>query len=160
MLKQDGIISPEELKEVLPTIERLNKGPVAIIECMQDIPCDPCVYACPVKAIAMKEGITDRPKLDFEKCTGCGACVPKCPGLAIFILKCSKGEGIAHISMSYELLPKPEIGQQVTALDRAGKPVGQAKIVRVINPPSYDKTAVVTLEVPIDKAMDIRAFRI
>ena len=160
MLKHDGIISPEELKEILPTIERMNKGPVAIIECMQDIPCDPCVYACPVKAIDMKEGITDRPKLDFEKCTGCSACVPKCPGLAIFIIKRIESEGVAHLSMSYELLPRPEKDQLVTALDRAGKPMGKARVVRVVNPPAYDKTAVVTIEVPIDQAMDIRAFRI
>lgn len=160
MLKNDGVITPEELKIALPPEERYAKGPVAIIECLQDIPCDPCVYACPVKAIQMKEGITDRPVLDFDKCTGCGLCVPKCPGLAIFIVNKNVAPGKASISMSHELLPVPTKDQMVTLLDRAGKDVGEGKVIRVINPPAYDKTAVVTVEVPAEKVMDIRAIKV
>jgi Fe-S-cluster-containing hydrogenase component 2 len=161
MLKHDGIISTEELKAVLPPPDRLEKGPVAIIECLQDIPCDPCVSACPVNAIKMQEGITDKPKLEFYTCTGCGLCVPKCPGLAIFIINLKHATpGMATISMSHELLPIPEKGQEVIALDRAGKPVGQVKVVRVVNPPAYDRTAVVTIEVPADQVNNIRAIRV
>lgn len=160
MLKQTGIITPEELKAVLPPGARLEKGPVAIIECLQDIPCDPCVSACPVSAIRMQTGITDKPQLEFDKCTGCGACVPKCPGLAIFIVNMKHTPGMATLSMSYELLPLPEKGQEVTALDRSGKPVVKARVLRVVNPPAYDRTAVVTIEVPADKINEIRAFRI
>ncbi|EKD81082.1 MAG: BFD domain protein (2Fe-2S)-binding protein, partial [uncultured bacterium] len=134
--------------------------PVAIIECLQDIPCDPCVSACPVKAIKMKEGITDRPLLEFDTCTGCGLCIPKCPGLAIFVINMKHNSGMATISMSHELLPVPEKGQEVTALDRAGKVVGKAKVVRVVNPPGYDHTAVVTIEVPAAQINNIRAFRV
>ncbi len=160
MLKHDGIISPEELKDVLPPAERLLKGPVAIIECLQDIPCDPCVTSCPVNAIKMQEGITDRPRLEYDICTGCGACVPKCPGLAIFIVNMKHAPGLATLTMSHELLPIPEKGQMVTALDRAGKPVAQVKVLRVINPPAYDRTSAVTIEVAADKIDDIRAIRI
>lgn len=160
MLKNDGIICPEELKVVLPPAERYLKGPVAIIECLQDIPCDPCVSACPVNAIKMREGITDRPQLDFEACTGCGACVPKCPGLAIFIVNMKHKPEMATLTMSYELIPIPEKGQTVTALDRAGKPVGQVTVLRVINPPAFDRTAAVTIEVPADRINDIRAIKV
>lgn len=161
MLKNTGIITNEELKPVLPTQTRLEKGPVAIIECLQDIPCDPCVSACPVKAIQMQSGITDRPQLDFETCTGCGACVPKCPGLAIFIVNMKHSvKGKALLSMSYELLPVPARDQEVDALDRAGKFVCKAKVARVINPPAYDRTAVVTIEVPADRINDIRAIKV
>lgn len=160
MLKHDGIISNEELKAVLPPSARLEKGPVAIIECLQDIPCDPCVSACPVKAIKMQEGITDKPRLEFDTCTGCGLCVPKCPGLAIFIINLKHTPGLATVSMSHELLPIPEKGQEVTALDRAGKPVGKVKVVRVVNPPAYDRTAVVTIEVSADQVNNIRAIRV
>jgi hypothetical protein len=48
----------------------------------------------------------------------------------------------------------------VTLLDRAGKTVGEGKVLRVINPPAYDKTAVVTVEVPEEKVMDVRAIRV
>jgi len=161
MLKNTGIITSEELKPVLPPQNRLEKGPVAIIECLQDIPCDPCVSACPVKAIQMQSGITDRPQLDFETCTGCGACVPKCPGLAIFIVNMKHNvPGKALLSMSYELLPVPAKDQEVDALDRTGKFVCKAKIARVINPPAYDRTAVVTIEVPADRINDIRAIKV
>ena len=67
---------------------------------------------------------------------------------------------MATISMSHELLPIPEKGQEVTALDRAGKPVGKVKVVRVVNPPAYDRTAVVTIEVPADQVNNIRAIRV
>ncbi|MGM0600006.1 MAG: 4Fe-4S binding protein [Candidatus Rifleibacteriota bacterium] len=160
MLINDGIISIEELKTVLPPEERLNKGPVAIVECMQDIPCDPCVYACPVKAIKMREGITDKPVLDFEKCTGCGLCVAKCPGLAIFIVNKNISPGKASVSMSYELLPLPAKDEMVTLLDRAGNEKGEGRVLRVVNPPANDKTAVVTVEVPEDQMMEIRAIRV
>ncbi len=161
MLKNTGIITSEELKPVLPPQNRLEKGPVAIIECLQDIPCDPCVSACPVKAIQMQSGITDRPQLDFETCTGCGACVPKCPGLAIFIVNMKHNvPGKALLSMSYELLPVPAKDQEVDALDRTGKFVCKAKVARVINPPAYDRTAVVTIEVPADRINDIRSIKV
>ena len=159
MLKNDGIINPEELAPVIPPPARLAKGPVAIIECLQDIPCDPCVSACPVKAIKMKEGITDKPALEFDTCTGCGLCIPKCPGLAIFVINMKHTPGMATVSMSHELLPVPEKGQEVTALDRTGKDVGKVKVVRVVNPPGYDRTAVVTIEVPADQVNNIRAIR-
>ncbi len=161
MLKNTGIITSDELKPVLPAQTRLEKGPVAIIECLQDIPCDPCVSACPVKAIKMQSGITDRPQLNFETCTGCGACVPKCPGLAIFIVNMKHNvPGKALLSMSYELLPVPAKDQEVDALDRTGKFVCKAKVARVINPPAYDRTAVVTIEVPADRINDIRAIKV
>lgn len=160
MLKNDGIISPEELAAALPTSARLAKGPVAIIECLQDIPCDPCVSACPVKAIKMKEGITDRPKLEFDTCTGCGLCIPRCPGLAIFVINTQHAQGKATISLSYELLPLPEKDQEVTALDRSGKPIGKARVMRIINPPAYDHTAVVTIEVAADQVNNVRAIRV
>lgn len=160
MLKNTGIITPAELESALPPQARLEKGPVAIIECLQDIPCDPCVSACPVNAIQMQSGITDKPQLIFETCTGCGACVPKCPGLAIFIVNMKHTQGMATLSLSYELLPVPTKGDEVTALDRAGKAVCRAKVVRVINPPAYDRTAVVTIEIPANQINDIRAIRV
>lgn len=160
MLINDGIISEEELKVALPPEERFEKGPVAIIECLQDIPCDPCIAACPVNAIQMREGITDKPVLDFNKCTGCGLCIPRCPGLAIFVVQKNMATGKSAVSMSYELLPVPEKDQMVTLLDRAGKPSGQGRVIRVLNPPKYDKTAVVTVEVPEEKVMSIRAIRV
>ena len=78
-LAKSGAISKEELERyrVYPSEERLRKGPVAIIECIQEIPCDPCVHSCPQKAISLKT-LSALPELDREKCIGCGLCVPSC----------------------------------------------------------------------------------
>jgi Fe-S-cluster-containing dehydrogenase component len=40
----------------------------------------PCIPACPVEAIANRDGYV---LIDREACTGCGACVEECPYRAI-----------------------------------------------------------------------------
>lgn len=159
MLINDGILSPEELQGILPTRDRLAKGPVAIIECIQDIPCDPCVGACPVHAIAMTAGITDRPHLNAETCTGCGLCIASCPGLAIFVVNTAHAPDKATVSLSYEQLPVPAVGDVVAGLDRAGNPVCKAKVTKVLSMKKYDHTHVVTIEVPQELVMNVRAIR-
>ena len=39
-----GYLEYEELSQIqkLPSDERYAKGPVAVIECVQEIPCNPC----------------------------------------------------------------------------------------------------------------------
>ena len=160
MLKNDGIITQDELAPILPSEARMSKGPVAIIECIQDIPCDPCVAACPTHAITMKEGIADRPRLNEEACTGCSLCVAKCPGLAIFIVHRDYSETTCAITLPHELLPVPQKGETVDALDRAGKIVGAATVLRVMGGPKFDRTQVVTIEVPKEQAMQVRAVRV
>ena len=86
MLEKDGIPSPFDLQKVLPLAERLQQGPVAVIECFQGIPCNPCADACPRGAITMLGSISELPDFDEAKCNGCGICVTSCPGLAIFIV--------------------------------------------------------------------------
>jgi len=145
--EKNGILSLKDLK--LPTEKQLKKG-VAIIECIQEIPCNPCVAICPVNSISMKD-INDIPEIDFEKCTGCKRCVSICPGLAIFVVKIEDDK--AFITMPYEFLPVPQVGHRVKALDRSGNEKGFAKIIKANK---SGKTTVVTIEVKKDLAMDIR----
>ena len=149
--EETGILSLKDIK--LPTDEQLKKG-VAIIECVQEIPCDPCVAICPVNAISMKD-INDTPKIDFNKCTGCKSCVGICPGLAIFVVKVKDDK--AFVTLPYEFLPIPKVGDKVTALNREGKPRGCARIVKVNR---TIKTTVVTIEVDKDLAMEVRNIKL
>ena len=149
--EKTGVLSIRNLR--LPTDDHLKKG-VAIIECVQEIPCNPCVAICPVNAISM-ESINDLPKIDFNKCTGCKRCVGICPGLAIFVVKIKDDKAL--ITLPYEFLPVPKVGDIVTALDREGKLRGDAKVVKVNR---EGKTIVITIEVSKDLAMEVRNTRV
>ena len=46
MLIQTGIPDKEAIEAVTPNETRFLKGAVAIAECFQKIPCNPCTKAC------------------------------------------------------------------------------------------------------------------
>ena len=131
MLAVDGIPTNEDLQAVAPAPGRLQQGPVAVIECFQQIPCNPCAEACPRGAITMPGSISERPLFDETKCNGCGICVTRCPGLAIFVVDYDWSPEAALLKIPYEFAPLPEPGEVVGAIDRAGKTIGAATVQRV-----------------------------
>ena len=141
ILKTTGIASIEQVESVFPSNKRLEKTPVAIIECFEKIPCNPCSKACPRGAVLPFEDINDIPKIDFDKCNGCGLCIMKCPGLAIMVAGIKDDRAI--IKIPYEFRPLPEVGQHITALDRGGEPVCAAIVEHVLVP--KNKTTVITI---------------
>ena len=151
--EETGVLKSKELKKRLPSKRRLEKGGVAIIECVQRIPCDPCAHVCRFGAIR-KESLTSPPEIDYDKCTGCGECVSLCPGLAIFVVNLNYKEDKALIMIPYEFSPAPKKGEVYEALDREGRPVGQAKIVTTKM--NKDRTATVLISVDKSLAMVVR----
>lgn len=158
-ITKTGFLNSAELKEAgrYPSEERLKKGPVAVIECCQNIPCNPCETACKYGAITVGDPITNFPILDESKCIGCGVCITKCPGLAIFVV--DKSKEMARVCFPFEYLPLPEKGDTVKAVDRAGQYVCDAKVIRVNNAAANDCTPVVTIEVPKELGDDVRSIR-
>jgi len=156
MLEKTGVPTKENIESVTPSKERLSKGPVAIIECFQEIPCNPCYTSCKKGAIKELIDINDRPILDPEKCNGCGVCISNCPGLAIFVVDESYSETEALVRIPYEFVPLPKEGSFVTGLDREGKPVCRAKVEKVLNAKAQDRTLVVSLIVPKEFSMTVR----
>ena len=144
------MLSPAYLdaKGAVPSKERLAAGPVVMVECIENIPCNPCAYACPRKAITIEGELTDTPKVDFSKCNGCTLCIAKCPGLAIFVVQKDFSKTEATVALPYELLPRPEMGASVACLDRAGRVVCKGRAVKVLDTKALNRCAVVTVAVP------------
>jgi len=140
----------------IPSAERLKQGPVVIIECPEEIPCNPCEGACPHEAIRIGLPITTTPTLVESRCVGCGLCVPRCPGLAIFLVDMTFSESEALVSFPFEYLPLPEPGDACVAVDGEGQAIGQAIIHRVQDPRSNDSTPVVTVRVSHELAPRVR----
>ena len=159
MLICDGIPTKEDMARVAPSEERLAQGPVAVLECFQEIPCDPCVKACNRGAITMPDGINDLPLLDTELCNGCGRCISFCPGLAIFIVDKTWSEERALIKLPYEYVPVPKAGQYVAGMDRAGRELGLFEVVKVAADSKRSMTCVISLAVPQSLAMEVRGIR-
>ncbi len=144
--EKKGTITIDYLRELgnIPPEERMKKGPVAMTECIQDIPCNPCAQVCPTKSIHM-DSINDRPRIDFNTCIGCTLCMQVCPGLAIFMLDKSKEK--PRLTIPYEMLPMPEKGDAVRLLDREGNDIGEGKVVALLFPDKKYQSALITVEV-------------
>lgn len=142
-----------------PSTARRARGAVAVLECVQCIPCNPCEAACPKQAIIIGESITNCPTLIEDLCTGCGACIAKCPGLAIFVINEAHNDTEATVSFPYEYWSLPEPDEMVEALNRYGKQVGMARVLKVLNPTAFAKTAVVTVVVEKSLADEMRNIR-
>ena len=159
MLTETGIPTKENISAVTPPDERFAKGPVVVVECFQEIPCDPCVDACNFHAITKPKDINDLPQVDFDKCNGCGACIAQCPGLAIFVVDKTHSATHAVVRIPYEYVPVPEKGWYACGLNRAGEEMGWFEVVRVISGGAKNKTTVLWLAVPQELSMEVRNIR-
>lgn len=135
---KDGVLTLKDIR--IPSEGQLKKG-VAVIECVENIPCNPCVDVCPVNAISMKD-VNALPIVDFDKCTGCTRCVGICPGLAIFVVK--KTDSKAYLTLPYEFLPVPKKNEEVDVLNRMGEKVGKGVVKKVLK---FEETFVITIEI-------------
>jgi len=160
MLIRDGVATSEDLVRIMPSDSRFAEGAVAVVECFQEIPCNPCVKACKRGAISMSGGINGVPVLDAELCNGCGVCISLCPGLAIFVVDLSYSDDFAVLKLPYEYVPVPKVGQFVIGLNRAGEESGIFEVVRVTSGGKKNMTYTVSLAVAKELAMEIRDIQV
>lgn len=160
-LRKTGYLTKGELVNLnlYPTEERFKKGSVAIIECIEEIPCNPCEAVCKFKAIKIGKPITNLPILDENLCRGCGLCTAKCPGLAIFMIDKTYSEKEGLVSFPHEYLPLPVTGSIVEAVNRKGKVVCFGKVLKVLNKKGFDRTPVVTIAIPKEKLDEVRGIK-
>jgi Fe-S-cluster-containing hydrogenase component 2 len=155
-LRVSGVPSAAELEGCpgIVVLSGMKTGSVAVVECFEPIPCDPCIDVCPSNAIS-KEEIASVPELDASACTGCGLCVAACPGQAIFVVNTERGE----VSLAHEFLPMPRKGDLVECLGRDGRLVQLGEVVRVVDSARSRQTVVVTVRVDPRAIMEVRAIR-
>lgn len=157
-LLHHGFIAEDEIGK-FPGVTK-TKGIHPVIECTQNIPCNPCQDACTHHCINIGKNITSLPVVVADQtCVGCGLCVAACSGQAIFLVNESYEEGFASITLPYEFLPIPQKGEKGKGLNRSGKVVCDAEIISVRTAPSFDKTILLTMKVPSDMAMKARFFK-
>ena len=163
-LQSTGIPTSDQIAAVWPPAARMAAGPVAIIECFQRIPCNPCATSCPRGAIQPFADINDTPIIDWDKCNGCTLCLTKCPGLAIMIIdetwQDKSGAGRILIKIPYEFRPLPAVGDEVVARDRAGNFVAMAQVVAVLLNHSMNKVPIVSIAIDPAHAKTIRSINV
>ena len=157
-LLKKGFVADDEIERYPGVTHR--KGIHPVIECTQNIPCNPCQDACPKKCISIGSNITSLPIVVPDcDCINCGMCVASCSGQAIFLVDEDCGDGSATVTLPYEFLPLPVEGTKGIALGRDGKEVCKAEVASVKTSKAYDKTNLLTMRVPKEYAMTARFFK-
>lgn len=157
-LLEKGYIAEDEITRYPGVTKQSAVHPV--IECTQNIPCNPCQDACPKGCIRIGKNITSLPVVDPEHvCIGCGMCVASCSGQAIFLIEDEVEPGFGTVTLPYEFLPVPKEGDKGVALGRDGKVVCEAEVSRVRSAPAFDHTKLLTMKVPSDMVMKARFFK-
>jgi sarcosine oxidase subunit alpha len=143
-------------------IKPLESGLFPIIRCVQEIPCDPCIHICPKDMIKMNgDPIFGLPEVVEDECTGCTLCVAVCPGLAITLVDLRKEGSDGLVTVPFELLElETKVGDEVDAVDMDGSFVTKGRVEKIAKRKVYDRTILVTLKVPKEKASLITGFRI
>lgn len=154
-LLNEGVITVKDLEEKRLIPREFKNEHIPIVECIEEIPCDACVFNCP-KNVITKDKITSVPVVDFDKCVGCLKCVLTCPGLAIFMVSKSNKDGKMLLTIPYEFLPTPSTGENVKVLNRVGEEVGEAMVKKTT---SFNGTYAITIEIDKNLVMEARAVK-
>jgi Fe-S-cluster-containing hydrogenase component 2 len=159
-LFSSGVLTEGLIREMRPpeSLWKDKKGGLAVVECPQRIPCDPCASNCPAGAIKPFADINDTPVIDHSRCTGCAICAAACPGLACFVIDLTFSHDKALFKLPYELLPVPSRGDAVDCLGRTGEVLASGR-VEAVTEPKRDRTRVIHVSAPKDLADHIRAVR-
>jgi len=131
-----------------------------VIRCVQEIPCNPCVLACPERLITIDGNIMGLPKFHGE-CLGCGECVSVCPGLAINLVfndydpTGEKALLLLPFELAFDQIP---LGQEVHTVNIDGEPVGRGRVIAAKQHPAQDHRHMLWVEVPAADKLEVAGF--
>ncbi len=149
---------PGDSYERAPIVPRAEWRPVFF--CSEEIPCNPCATVCPSHSISLKEirgTIMDLPYFSGEHCTGCGACVAICPGLAITLVRRVTDE-YAEVVLPWEFNVDFAAGEQMDLVDQGGAFVERATLTSMRRVRARE-TWLLTFKVHLSNAPKIAGIR-
>jgi len=159
--KKADVLKSHPGKIVERSEEELTETFRPIIQCFQEIPCNPCTSVCSRDAIQLegKNGnIMDIPYYKGSDCTGCGLCVLICPGLAISLAKKLDNQ-FAEVVLPHEFIPTFEVGGKVKVTDKDGNLLEEAEVLKLRFNKKY-KTHLVNLKTSLANAVKIAGIRV
>jgi len=157
-LLKKGYVADDEIERFPGVTHKIGVHPV--MECTQNIPCNPCQDACKKGCISIGANITSLPVVvDGSTCINCGLCVASCSGQAIFLVDEDVGDNMATVTIPYEFYPLPDKGTKGKGLGRDGSVICDAEVVEVKSSRAFDKTNLLTMKVPKEFAMKARFFK-
>ncbi len=149
---------PGPVRDITPVDRRTRVFPVFF--CDQEIPCNPCVDACPLHSITIPGTIMDLPVFE-GKCSGCGKCVLACPGLAVSLVfqdtDPAGDTAIVMLAFEFDSQRLAPDGQVITT-DRNGRPVGTGIVTEIRERPSQDRRKLVKIRVPASEKLLVAGF--
>ncbi|MFA5302553.1 MAG: FAD-dependent oxidoreductase [Bacteroidales bacterium] len=134
----------------LPSPERMKARPFVLIDCLFGFACNPCTFACKFGAIT-KTSTSSVPYVDYDKCTGCMACVSQCPGLAIFGFDLSKNT--LFLPVEYHV----NEGEKVYLVDNNGNRKAEGVLEKILRKPN--KTNVARVKVHESNPQELLSLR-
>ncbi|MCI6857681.1 MAG: FAD-dependent oxidoreductase [Eubacterium sp.] len=157
-LLEKGYVADDEIERYPGVTHPIGIHPV--MECTQNIPCNPCQDACPKGCITIGENITSLPVVKADAhCIGCGMCVASCSGQAIFLVNEETKPGFGTVTIPYEFYPLPEVGEKGFALGRDGHKICEAEVVNVKSAKAFDHTNLLTIQVPSEMTSKARFYK-
>ena len=141
---------PQKYQQKLTAEDFKGKEKKILINCHQDIPCNPCEGSCHLGAIKIGNEINQQPSIDHEVCKGCGICLTACPGRAIRLVQYNYDNLNSLLTIPFEFYPFPEEDAPVEVLDQQGQFLCLGKIKTTKTP--KDKTGCGTVSIIVPKA--------
>ncbi|MEI6079763.1 MAG: FAD-dependent oxidoreductase [bacterium] len=157
-IKKDFV--PNQYTQGLSAKDFKAKEARVIIDCPQDIPCNPCEMSCPARAIIVGDEINQQPNYDPSKCVGCGKCLAACPGRAILLVQYNYTDKTSRVCLPFEFLPEPKKGELVELLDKEGSFVCKGTVLATKFFDNKERCSIVEIELPKDKAFSVRSYRL
>lgn len=126
-----------------------GKEKKVLIDCPQDIPCNPCETSCRAfNAIKIGGEINQPPSISHENCHGCGLCLKACPGRAIRLVQYNYSDTLSAITTPYEFTPYPTLHLAVEVVNKQGENITTGEIVEVKPPKNKTECGTITFTVP------------